>query len=177
MYWEIEIPIIIRSLINDLGATPTYSDDRILQLSVVAANYVTKEVNLSKEYNVDIINVDIIPDPSENSTRDTDFISFIALKSACLLDQSTFRTKAALEGIKTSLGSANISVAGNLAGYKTLLEMGPCKLYEQLVMDHNIGNATAVRAILSPFVGNDFDPRVLSRGYYGIGPYGNDIYG
>jgi hypothetical protein len=55
--------------------------------------------------------------------------------------------------------------------------MGPCKLYEQLMMDHNIGNATAVRAILSPFVGNDFDPRVLSRGYYGIGPYGNDIYG
>ena len=177
MYWEIEIPIIVRSLINDFGAVPTYTDDRILQLSVVAANYVTKEVNLSKEYTVDIVNVDIFPDPSENSTRDTDFISFIALKSACFLDQSTFRTKAVLEGIKTSLGSANISVAGNLAGYKTLLEMGPCKLYEKLVMDHNIGDATAVRAVLSPFVGNDFDPRVWSRGHYGNGPYGNDIYG
>lgn len=166
MYWEIEIPIIVRSLINDLGPEHTYTDERILQLAVVAANYVTKEANLSKEYNVDIVNVDIIPDPSDNSTRDTDFISFIALKSACLLDQSTFRTKAALEGIKTALGPASLSVGGNLSGYKTILDQGPCKLYDQLLMDHNIGNATAVRAVLSPFVGNNFDPRYLLRGSF-----------
>lgn len=175
MYWEIEIPIIVRSLINDLGPTPTYTDDRILQLAVVAANYVTKEVNLSKNYNVDIVNVDIVPDPSDNTTRDTDFISFISLKSACLLDQSTFRTKAALEGIRTALGPANLSVAGNLAGYKTILEQGPCKLYEQLVLDHNIGNATAVRAVLSPFVGNNFDPRYLLRGSF-RSTNANDFY-
>jgi hypothetical protein len=166
MYWEIEIPIIVRSLINDLGATPTYTDERILQLSVVAANYVTKEVNLSRDYSIDIVNIDITPDPSDNTTRDTDFISFIALKAACLLDQSTFRTKATMEGIRTALGSANLSVSGNLSGYKTILDQGPCKLYEQLTLDHNIGNATAVRAVLSPFVGNNFDPRYLLRGSF-----------
>lgn len=175
MYWEIEIPIIVRSLINDLGATPTYSDDRILQLAVVAANYVTKEANLSKTYTIDIVNIDITPDPSDNTTRDTDFISFICLKSACLLDQSTFRTKAALEGIRTALGPANLSVSGNLAGYKTILEQGPCKLYEQLLMDHNIGNATAVKAVLSPFVGNNFDPRYLLRGSFRT-TNANDFY-
>lgn len=175
MYWEIEIPIIVRSLINDLGPTPTYTDDRILQLAVVAANYVTKEVNLSRDYVVDIVNIDITPDPSDNNSRDTDFISFISLKSACLLDQSTFRTKAALEGIRTALGPANLSVAGNLSGYKTILEQGPCKLYDQLILDHNIGNATVVRAVLSPFVGNNFDPRYLLRGSFRT-TNANDFY-
>jgi hypothetical protein len=163
MYWEVEIPIIVRNLINDLDASPTYSDDRINQLAVVAARYVLGEVNLDTEYNIDIVNTTMVPDPSDPSSRDTDFVGFVALKAACLLDQSTFRTKAVNEGISASLGPARLSVGGNLSGFKTILEMGPCGTYEQLVMDHNIGNISTVRAILSPFVGNNFDPRYLMR--------------
>lgn len=168
MYWEIEIPIIVRTLINDLESPPLYSDERIQQLIVVAAQYVLGNVNLSQEYNIDIVNMTISPDPSDPNSRDVDYVGFIALKSACMLDQSTFRTKMALEGIKAALGSANLSVSGNLAGYQALLEQeqAPCKLYDQLTLDHNIGNATAVRAILGPFVGNKFDPRYLLRGAY-----------
>jgi hypothetical protein len=176
-YWEIEIPIIIRNLINDFAEPPTYSDSRIKQLAVVAAQYVLNDINLSTQYNIDIVNETITPDPSAPNSRDTDFIGFIGLKSACILDQSTFRTKAALEGIKTALGSANLSISGNLAGYKMILdqEQGPCKLYDQLTLDHNIGNATAVSAVLSPFVGNNFDPRYLLRGSF-RGTNSNDFY-
>jgi hypothetical protein len=167
MYWEIEIPIIVRNLINDLEAVPVYSDDRINQLAVVSAQYVLGQVNLSTSYTVDIVAKTITPDPSAPDTRDTDFVGFIALKSACLLDQSTFRTKAALEGIRTALGPANLAIAGHLSGYKTIIEddQSPCRLYEQLTLDHNIGNATAVRAILSPFIGNKFDPSYLRADY------------
>lgn len=163
MYWEIEIPIIIRNLINDLEANPAYSDSRIQQLTVVAAQYVINDINLTQQYNIDIINQTITPDPSDPSTRDTDFIGFISLKAACILDQSTFRSKAALEGVRTALGSANLSISGNLGGYKTILDQGPCALYDQLKMEHNIGNATAVSAVLSPFVGNKFDPQLALR--------------
>lgn len=166
MYWQTEIPIIVRNLINDLSDTPTYSDNRINQLAVVAAQYVLGEVNLEQSYTIDIVGIDISPDPSSPTSRDTDFVGFIALKTACLLDQSTFRTKAVSEGIKTALGSANLAISGNLAGYKTILDVGPCKLYESLTLDHNIGNATAVRAVLSPFVGNNFDPQYLLRGSF-----------
>jgi hypothetical protein len=166
MYWEVEIPIIVRNLINDLDANPTYSDDRINQLAVVAARYVIGEVNLDAEYNIDIVNSTIVPDPSDPNSRDIDFVGFVALKTACLLDQSTFRTKAINEGISTSLGPARLSVAGNLSGYKTILDVGPCSIYEQLVMDHNIGNFNAVKAILSPFVGNNFDPRAINQSYH-----------
>jgi hypothetical protein len=167
MYWDIEIPIIVRNLINDLADNPVYSDNRINQLAVVAAQYVLGQVNLTQSYTIDIVNVSITPDPSSPESRDTDFVGFIALKSACILDQSTFRTKASMEGIRTALGSANLSISGHLVGYKKILdqEEGPCKLYEQLTLDHNIGNATAVRAILSPFVGNKFDPSYLRRNY------------
>jgi hypothetical protein len=175
MYWEIEIPIIVRNLINDLEDPPIYSDLRIQQLAVVASQYVLNDVNLSKEYTIDIINGTITPDPSDPETRDTDFIGFIALKSSCILDQSTFRTKAALEGIKTSLGSANLTINGNLSGYKIILDQGPCKLYDQLILDYNIGNATAISAVLSPFVGNKFDPRYLLRGSF-RGSNSSDFY-
>ena len=174
-YWQVEIPIIVRNLINDLESTPTYTDDRIIQLSTVSARYVVSEANFTTEYTIDIINQTISPDPSDPSSRDIDFVGLLALKAACILDQSTFRTKAALEGIRTALGSANLSVQGNLGGYKILLDQGPCALYEQLVLDHNIGNATAVAAVLSPFVGNNFDPRYLLRGSF-RSTNSNDFY-
>jgi hypothetical protein len=162
MYWKIEIPLIIRNLINDLASTPTYSDDRLEQLTVIAAQYVITEANLDITYATNVVELSISPDPSDPSVRDIDFIGLVALKAACLLDQSTFRTKAAAEGLRAALGPASLSVTGTLAGYRDILNMGPCKLYDQLVIDHNIGNATAVRAIFSPFVGNNFDPQNLN---------------
>lgn len=165
-YWQIEIPTIVRNLINDFENPPAYSDTRIQELAVVAAHYIINEVNLSKTYSVNVINYSISPDPSDPNSRDILFVGLIGLKTACILDQSTFRLKAINEGIKTTLGSASLNISGNLSGYKSILdqEQGPCKLYDQLVLNHNIGNATAISAVLSPFVGNNFDARYLLRG-------------
>lgn len=159
MYWQTEIPIIIRALINDFEET--YSNDRIVQLITVAAKYVILDLNLDQDYSVDVVNNLITPDPCDNDSRDETFISFVALRASCFLDQSTFRTKAATEGIKAGLGPAQINVSGNLSGYKTVLDVGPCAIYEHLKQQHNIGNASAISAVLSPFVGNNFDPSFL----------------
>lgn len=158
MSWSIEIPIIVRSLINDLSDTPEYSDERIQQLIVVSAQYITKEINLVNEYSIDIVNPNIIPDPTLGESRDLDFISFVSLKASCLLDQSTLRTRAATEGIRAALGPASISVGGNIRGFETILKNGPCALYSELKMQHELGNTSLIRAVLSPFVGNNFDP-------------------
>ena len=50
MSWQIELPIIVRTLINDLDVTPTYTDDRLQQTLVVAAQYVNREMNFNNEY-------------------------------------------------------------------------------------------------------------------------------
>ena len=175
MILEIEMPLIVRTLINDLGDTPTFTDSRIQQVITVASDYVIQEVNLYRQYSINIVEVEISPDPCVGP-RDQLFIGLVCLKTACILDMSVFRTKAALEGIRTGLGSANLAVSGNLSGYKTILEVGPCKMYEQIKDDWNIGNATAVQAILSPFVGNTFDPKYFNRSQIGGYQLGDGIY-
>jgi hypothetical protein len=161
MSWQIEIPIIVRSLINDLSDNPTYSDERIQQLIVVAAQYVVREISLSANYTINIITPDITPDPTLTDNKDQDFIGFVALKSACILDQSSLRTRATMDGVRAALGPASISVAGS-SMYTTILNQGPCSAYDKLRIEHQLGNSSLLRAILSPFVGNNFDPTNLN---------------
>lgn len=160
MSWSLEIPIIVRTLINDISSNPTYSDDRILQVITVAAKYVQFDVSLDRVYAIDVVNPSISPDPT--SYNDSIFISLVSLKAACIIDQSTLRTKAAMEGIRAALGPANLSVAGSLVGIKMILDNGPCATYDELSSHWDVKEATAIRAVLSPFVGNKFDPTSLS---------------
>lgn len=160
MAWYNEIPILVRVLTNDLSDEPKYSDDRIRQCIAVAAAYVQFDVVLDKTYSVDVENVGISPDPTEGQ-RDEIFISLVGLRASCIIDQSNFRTRAALEGIRAVLGPASLSTSNSLAGYKEILEHGPCQLYAELTEHWDVQNATAIAAILSPFVGNKFDPFML----------------
>lgn len=159
MSWQIQIPIIVRTLINDFSDNPTYSDERLLQTIVVAATYVQFDVVLDHSYVVDVVNPNITPDPTVDN--DSIFISLVSLKTACIIDQSNFRTKAAMEGIRAALGPAQLWVNGSLAGWKEILSHGPCALYDGLVEHWDVSNATAIAAVLSPFVGNKFDPYML----------------
>lgn len=164
MSWKVEIPIIVRTLINDLSETPTYSDERLLQIIAVAAKYVQFDVVLDHAYTVNVVRPTIDPDPTIDD--DNIFISLVSLKTACLVDQSVLRTKAAMEGIRAALGPAQLAVAGSLTGIKMILEEGPCAAYDELTSHWDVKEATAIRAVLSPFVGNKFDPRTLH-----INPY------
>ena len=160
MSWQIEIPIIVRTLINDMSDTPMYSDDRLLRVISVAAKYVQFDVVLDHEYIINVVDPNITPDPTADN--DSIFISLVSLKAACLIDQSTLRTKAAMEGIRAALGPAQLSVGGSLAGLKMIIEEGPCAAYDELTSHWDVKEATAIRAILSPFVGNRFDPTSLT---------------
>jgi len=160
MAWNNEMPIIVRTLINDLSDTPMYSDERLLQTIVVAAKYVQFDVVLDHQYQLNIINPEITPDPTVDD--DSIFISLTCLKAACLIDQSVLRTKAALEGIRAALGPAQLAVGGSLAGLKMIIEEGPCAAYDELTSHWDVKEATAIRAVLSPFVGNRFDPTSLT---------------
>lgn len=163
-YWQLEIPIIVRGLIGDISENPTYSDSRINQVAIVTSQYIVSEISLNKKYTISIIDGSISPDPSNPTTRDIDFMSFWGLKTACLIDQSSLRTRALSSGIRTSLGSASLDIDSSVDGYKLLLENGPCKVYDKLRLEYNIGNSSALQAILSPFVGNNFDPQMLNTG-------------
>ena len=173
MPWQDELTIIVRTLINDWDTPYDYTDARIQQVLTVAGKYVQFDVNLDHLYTIDVINNNISPDPTTDN--DSIFISLCCLKAACIIDQGTFRTKAALEGIRTALGSANLSVAGSLTGWQAIIDHGACGLYDELTSHWDVRNASAFAAVLSPFVNNRYDPRYLN-----VGPFrnvgNNDFY-
>lgn len=173
MSWQNELTIITRTLINDLDEPYEYSDSRIQQVLTVAGKYVQFDINLDHAYTIDVLNNNISPDPTTDN--DSIFISMVCLKAACIIDQGTFRTKAALEGIRTALGPAQLSFGGSLTGWQAIIDHGACGLYDELTSHWDVRNASAWAAVLSPFVNNRYDPRYLN-----VGPFrnvgNNDFY-
>lgn len=162
MSWQNHLISVVRVLINDLNEPYEYSDERIQQVIAIAAKYVQFDVNLDRSYDIDVVNYNISPDPTIE--KDDIFLGLIGLKAACIFDQGTFRTKAALEGIRTALGPASISFGGSLQGWQAIIDHGACALYGELTAYWDVKNASAIQAILSPFVGNKFDPQSSIRG-------------
>ncbi len=156
MPWQIELTTMVRTLINDSAKPYQFTDDRIAQTILVAGKYLQFDIVLDHSYVIDVINKTITPDPTDDD--DEIFIMLAVLKSACLIDQGTLRTKAANEGVRAALGPASLSVGGAAAGWAMVLEHGPCKLYSDLVEHWDVANASAIAAILGPFSGNKFDP-------------------
>ena len=156
MSWQTELTTMVRTLINDATKPYQFSDNRIAQTILVAGKYLQFDVVLDHPYSIDVANQTISPDPTEDN--DEIFIILASLKAACLIDQGTLRTKAAMEGVRAALGPASLSVGGSAAGWEMILKHGPCKLYDDLVEHWDVANASAIAAILGPFSGNKFDP-------------------
>ena len=149
-----EMLTMLRYLIFDLDSTPTYSDTRLAQLLIVGASYVVQEIDFNTSYSVNVQDISISPDP----VSDRDFMNLVVLKAACIADQSTFRTKAVLEGIQARCGPATMAVRGHIQGFRDLVTFGPCKAYDTLREQWMFGDNVIVEAILSPFVSNNYDP-------------------
>jgi hypothetical protein len=159
MCWNEEMLIMLRVLINDLDDTdPTYSDDRLTQILVVAARYVNQDIEGS--YTINLAQQSITPDPADGS--DGVFMNLTVMKSACLVDQGTFRTKAALAGLEARLGPATMKTLGHLEGFKQLMTDGPCGAYRAMLLDYKLGSGTVCHAVMGPFIGNTFDPNSLN---------------
>lgn len=156
MAWQTELTTMVRTLINDSVEPYQYTNKRIIQTILVAGKYVQFDVVLDHGYDVDVTNSTISPDPTDDN--DEIFIILTALKAACLVDQGTLRTKAAMEGVRAALGPASLSVGGAAAGWEMILKHGPCKLYDDLIEHWDVANASAIAAVLGPFSGNKFDP-------------------
>lgn len=155
MAWQDEAIPMLRVLINDNDITNlTYSDDRLEEILVVAAMYVNQDVSFSTTYTINVSTVSISPDPVTNS----DFLSLMVMRAACLTDWGTYRQKALLAGVKARCGPAVLETMNHLDGFKELLTKGPCASYEVLKTQHQFGNTEHIRAVLSPFRGNNFDP-------------------
>jgi hypothetical protein len=158
MTWQaVSIPIL-RVLINDANSSAyTYTDERLTDILLVAAIYVQQEIEFDDTYTIDIVGKIITPEPANNY-----FLNFIAMKAACLTDFSTFRTQAMMEGVTARLGPATLTTLNRTKAFKDILSNGPCAFYTGMKTDYICGGGRLCTAIMSPFIGNSFDPEMLN---------------
>lgn len=155
MAWQSEMTTIVRFLINDIDAT-TYTDGRIQQAICLAAQLTKEDVRFPNDYTVSVSGVTISPDPTDG-TRDNAFVNLVSLKTACLIDQWSFRVKAATAGVRIKSGVDEVDTKGQLDGYKALIKDGICAEYAKAKWEYEAGNLTPGLAILGPFAGDNVD--------------------
>ncbi len=160
MSWPTTMTTLLRVIINDIDSTE-YTDARLKTLLVNAAQLVNMDIRPSIAYTVDIVNETLSPDPTEEASKDDIFTNLVVLKAGCLVDHGTYRTKILLAGLSAKLGPAILETGKYADNFKNLLEVGACEMYRLAKDDYLFGGGNVCRAILSPFVGNDFDPRSL----------------
>jgi len=164
MAWQDVMVPILRWLINDVESgslNVAYGSDRLEEVITVAAHLSLQDVTFDFTYTIDIESQSISPDPTANS--DTVFINLVTMKAACLIDTNTLRAKAVLSGLVAKAGPAVLQTEDHLRGFLAILEHGPCKAYDELKIDYMFGSGKICRAVLSPFISNDFNPENLSR--------------
>jgi hypothetical protein len=158
MAWLDDAIIIVRNLINDTQSPQTYDDNRLQELIMTSAFLVVTDItSLETSYTVNMSNLSVSPDPSNDSF----FMSFVCLKSACLVDQSNLRTKALVAGIVAKCGPAVLDTMKHMDGFKELITIGPCATYQSMKYDYMFGGGRICEGILSPFISNKFNPENL----------------
>lgn len=147
MAWTTSLVLIVRHLVNDIDSA-TYTDARIKQSIVIAAQLSSLDVTFDKTYTIDIDAVTITPDPFDE-TQDSGFINLTALRSALLIFSNEAKLASTL-GIKVSDGPSTIDVSGRLSSAMRLLDSARAA-YEKAKVDYVIGNARGFQAITTPY--------------------------
>ena len=150
MAWNSEIVLMVRHLIGDLCGTD-YSDDRLEETILVAAQLLIVEESLGFDYTIDVDAVTLTPDPTE-SPRDSIFIALVTLKAVCIISNGVLRTKAALSGLRIKDGMGEIETRGLFDSWLKIAQ-DACKTYEDAKFQLAMGNYQNAKAILTPFSG------------------------
>lgn len=120
MAWQSYMTTIVRNIIDDVDPPQTYTDSRIEETIVVAAQLIYNELNFAQTYTINVDNLSISPDPTD--LPDHAFLTLVALKAACLLVKAIYRQQARSAGIRLKDGPTDFSTEGSLKGYDVLLK-------------------------------------------------------
>ncbi len=162
--WQNTGITILRTMLSDSGCNNTYTDKRLEELLLASAYFLTVDINFATNYSIDVEAKTITPDPID-STDGSEFINFMVLKAACLSDEGAFRNAALCQGVSARVGPAAIQTNNYGAYLKELLNNGPCASYKSLSNAYNYSyeGKQIIRAVMSPFVSNDFDTRGINQ--------------
>ena len=149
MGWQNEMTLIVRHLVNDLDSTNyTFTDDRLEESVLVAAQLASLEIDFDNTYTIDVDSVSLTPDPTSSGGKDDSFINLVCLKTARLLIGSELKTHS-LNAISLRDGPSALDLRGIVAGLKILFD-DITKRYEEAVTQYKL-NGVVGQAILGPY--------------------------
>lgn len=156
MAWQDTMTAILRVMLNDI-ASVTYTDDTLEQTLCVAAFQVASGMK-EFEFKVDMVNIDISPDPTDDATLNDSFTNLVCIKAACIVDTGS-AAKAAGQAIAVKDGTSSIDLRGALAGKLALLEKGWCSVFKDAKFNYQVQSIEAAgAAVMTPF-------RIFAHGY------------
>ena len=162
MSWQGQMGTMLRYLINDTDATNyKFSDHRIETTLLVAAQLTVVDASFPNNYQINVENCLLSPDPTDTETKDNNFINLVVLRAACVMLGSEIRSEAS-NAISIKDGPSAIDLRG-VAGTLSTLYMDICGKYEKLKDLYKKGVAVDYgQAVLGPYSpGSDY----VSRGY------------
>lgn len=177
--WAPTTTAIVRGLINDLSATPVYSDARIQQAVIIGGLISSQEFPFVVDYTFDVEGSGISPDPV--ATQDDAAVALFTLKAACILDTNKYQT-AVGDGIRVKDGDSEVDTTAAFKGYTDLLKLGPCAGYQFLLKKSSLLlSMGGGRAIVSPLSHPDVNITPYgARSFFdyiglGVGGYGDRL--
>jgi hypothetical protein len=142
--WDVELVTILRYLIGDFSDTPKFTDDRLAELILVAAQNVYQELNFNTVYTIRISQLYLSPDPTIN--RDDDFIKLTCLKAASILTQGEARL--ASGGLMWKDDNTQVDTRSQAVG-KRAMSQDFKKDYEDARWDYQLGKRHVGSAVLN----------------------------
>lgn len=149
MSWPAEAVNILRVMINDVDATPAYDDARLMKLITASAFQVNAEAGLAASYDVDVGELTITPDPSEDDSKDDNFVYLSCLKAACTLERAE-ASLAAKRGFSFRDGGTSVDFTKGADFRLKLLGQGWCKEYERARFLARMGGLQGA-VVMTPF--------------------------
>ena len=147
MTWQNEVVRIVRFLVNDLEAV-SYSDDRLEETVLVAAQLLISNVDFDNTYTVDVDSLSLSPDPTTLSTKDNNFINLLSVQTACIVLGSEAKTLAA-QSYRIKDGPSSIDISSAYSSVHQLYkEM--CDKLLKMIVDYKMGNSVAGHVVMTP---------------------------
>lgn len=160
MSWANEMVIILRHLIDDV-CNITYTNSRLEETIIVAAQLVNLEVDFDKTYIIDIDALILTPDPTA-SVRDNAFINLVVLKAACIILSGEAKANALL-AIKIKDGPTEIDTGQRHKALEVRVTH-VCEDYTRAKLQYVTGDGRTGQAVMTPFTWNRNDSDV-NRGF------------
>lgn len=150
MSWQGQMGTIVRYLIDDVDPDKyEYSDHRIETTILVAGQLSQISIDYENDYDINVENCTLSPDPTKSGSEDEAFISLVCLKAACIIIGGAIKSGSA-NAISIKDGPSAIDLRG-VTGTLNILYKDLCMKYEQAVLEYKAGNSVAGQAILGPY--------------------------